>query len=215
MTRQQSVWFSALFLITSVTALSLPFAGSAYAHEREINATYQVSEATELKLEFGVGTLKFERSTGAELEVELIAESGDSTLFNDGYVDAVELVAEQDGDRLRLYVPEQDDVELNWVVRTPKLAEIDVDLGVGEISGEVDATDMSIDLGVGEVDLEVFGAIDDVKTDVGIGEATISGGDSSSNERNFISASGRASGNGDARINVDAGIGEITIKIKN
>lgn len=215
MTRQQTVWFSALFLIASVTALSLPFASTANAHERSFNATYKVSSATRLDLESGVGTVKFERTDGDELEVELVAEEGDSGFFNDANLDAVELTAEQSGDTLRLRVPEQEDVELHWVVRMPKIAEVDLDLGVGEISGEMAATDLSIDLGIGAVDLDVYGEIADVKTDVGIGEVNIRGGDKTSNERHFISASGRASGNGDARINIDAGIGEVDITIHN
>lgn len=213
MTRQQSVWFSALFLIASVTALSLPFASSANANERSFNATYKVTEATRIDLESGVGTVRFERTEGDELEVHLIAEEGDSSFFSDGNLDAVELEAEQSGDTLRLRVPEQDDIELNWVLRMPRVAEIDVDLGVGEVSGEIYAADLSIDLGVGAVDLDVYGAIADVKTDVGIGEVDIRGGERTNNERHFISASGRASGSGEARLNIDAGIGEVKITL--
>ncbi|WP_258807003.1 hypothetical protein [Pseudidiomarina sp. CB1] len=213
MTRQQSVWFSAFFLIASVTALSLPFASTANAHERTFNATYEVSKATRIDIESGVGTVTFERSSGNELEVELVAEEGDSAFFNDGNLDAVELTAEQSGDTLRLRVPEQEDIELHWVLRMPQVGEIDLDLGVGEISGELAAADLQIDLGVGEVELDIYGAIADVKTDVGIGEVKIRGGDHTNNERHFISASGRASGSGDARINIDAGIGEITITL--
>lgn len=213
MTRQQSVWFSALFLIASVTALSLPFASTANAHERTFNATYKVDSTTRIDLESGVGTVKFERTTGNELEVVLIAEEGDSTFFNDGNLDAVELTAEQSGNTLRLRVAEQEDIELNWVLRMPQVAEVDLDLGVGEVSGEMDAADLSIDLGVGAVDLAIYGAVADVKTDVGIGEVKIRGGDHTSNERHFISASGRASGKGDARINIDAGIGEVEITL--
>ncbi len=213
MTRQQTVWFSALFLIASVTALSLPFASTANANERTFNATYQVTSDTRVDLETGVGTVRFERAEGNELEVKLVAEEGDSGFFSGGNLDAVELTAEQNGDTLRLRVPEQDDIELNWVLYLPQVAEVDLDLGVGEISGEMYAADFQVDLGVGAVDLAIYGDIADVKTDVGIGEVDIRGGDHSNNERHFISASGRASGKGEARINIDAGIGEVKITL--
>lgn len=213
MTRQQTVWFSALFLIASVTALSLPFASTANANERSFNATYKVTSATRLDLESGVGTVRFERAEGDELEIKLVAEEGDSNFFNSGNLDAVELTAEQNGDTLRIRVPEQEDIELNWVLYLPQVAEIDLDLGVGEISGEMYAADMQVDLGIGAVDLEVYGEVADIKTDVGIGEVKIRGAEQSNSERHFISASGRASGNGDARINIDAGIGEVTVTL--
>lgn len=213
MTRQQTVWFSALFLIASVTALSLPFASTANANERSFNATYKVTSATRLDLESGVGTVRFERAEGDELEIKLVAEEGDSNFFNNGNLDAVELTAEQNGDTLRIRVPEQEDIELNWVLYLPQIAEIDLDLGVGEISGEMYAADMQVDLGIGAVDLEVYGEVADIKTDVGIGEVKIRGAEQSNSERHFISASGRASGNGDARINIDAGIGEVTVTL--
>lgn len=214
MTRQQTVWFSALFLIASVTALSLPLASVANAHERTIEASYSVNEATELSIESGVGTVTFERANGSTLEIELHIEESDASFFDEPNLDAVELVAEQNGDRLDLRVPEQDNIKLDWTIRLPQVAAVDLDLGVGEITGSLDAADMSVDLGVGEIDLVIVGAIADVKTDVGIGEVKIIGGDSTSNERHFISASGKARGPGDARVNVDVGIGEIRIEIQ-
>lgn len=214
MTRQQSVWFSALFLIASVTALSLPLASVANAHERTIEASYSVNEATELSIESGVGTVTFERAKGSTLEIELHVEESDASFFGEANLDAVELVAEQNGDRLDLRVPEQENIKLDWTIRLPQVAAVELDLGVGEITGSLDAADMNVDLGVGEIDLVIVGAIADVKTDVGIGEVKIIGGDSTSNERHFISASGKARGQGDARVNIDVGIGEIRIEIQ-
>ncbi|MDN7134980.1 hypothetical protein [Pseudidiomarina terrestris] len=214
MTRQQTVWFSALFLIASVTALSLPLASVANAHEKKIEASYSVSDATELSIEFGVGTVKFERSSGSDLEVELTIEETDGKFFGEAELERAELVAEQKGTRLDLRVPEQENIKIDWVIRLPQIASVELDLGVGEISGTLDAADMNLDLGVGEVDLVLVGAIADVKTDVGIGEVKIAGGDSTSNERHFISASGKARGQGDARVNIDVGIGEIRVEIQ-
>ncbi|CAB0149774.1 hypothetical protein PSI9734_00354 [Pseudidiomarina piscicola] len=214
MTRQQTVWFSALFLIASVTGLSLPFATTANAHERTIDATYNVTSATELSIESGVGTVTFERHEGSTLEVELQISESDVSFFDDANIEQVELVAKQTGNRLDLRVPEQDNIQLDWLIRLPQIAAIDLELGVGEISGRLDAADMDVELGVGAIELEIVGDIADVKTDVGIGDVKISGGDSSSNERYFISASGEAKGQGRARLNMDVGIGEIRIEIK-
>ncbi|RUO74104.1 hypothetical protein CWI80_01720 [Pseudidiomarina sediminum] len=214
MTRQQSVWVSALMLIASVTAMSVPFASTANAGEREFNATYSVNDDTAFKLEFGVGSVTFERSSDDSIEVEMIAKPSEKKWFGKANLEAVELNAEQDGDRLVLTVPEQDGVTLQWVIRVPRIAELNVDLGVGQIAGDVYASDMDINLGIGDIDLEVYGDVDSVKTDVGIGDTHVSGAEENSNDRAFISASSRAKGKGDARINIDTGIGDITVRIK-
>lgn len=214
MTRQQSVWVSALMLIALVTAMSLPFASSANAGEREFNASYSVDKDTEFKLEFGVGSVTFERSSDDSIEVEMVAKPSEKKWFGKAKLDEIELQAEQDGDRLVLKVPEQDGVTLQWVIRVPQVAELNVDLGVGQIAGELYASDMDINLGIGDIDLDVYGDVDSVKTDVGIGDTNVSGAHENSNDRAFISASSRAKGNGDARINIDTGIGDVTVRIK-
>ena len=123
-------------------------------------------------------------------------------------------MAEQRGDKLRLEVPEQDDIQLDWDITLPRLAAVTTELGVGEIEGELYATDLSVQLGIGEVDLTVYGDVKSVDAEVGIGETRITGLDNSQSERAFISSNSQAQGSGNARVEIETGIGEIRIEIK-
>ena len=214
MTRQQLVWVSGVFLIAMVTAVSLPFASVASAQERSFEASYTASNATELSVESGVGSIELIRYSGQTIEVEMTAEEAETSFFSDANLDAVELVAQQNGNRLQLSVPEQDNVKLTWRIKLPQIASVNIDLGIGEVIGEMNAADLDVDIGIGELDIILFGDVADVKADVGIGDVNIEGAATQQKERAFISASGNASGRGQARVNVDVGIGEANITIQ-
>lgn len=214
MTRQQSVWFSAIFLIAMVTAVSVPFASVANAQERKFEASYTASSATELSVESGVGSVELIRYSGDTIEVEMVAEEAETSFFSDANLDAVELRAEQNGNRLDLVVPEQDNVKLTWRIKMPQVASVTIDLGIGEVIGEMDAADLDVDIGIGELDVILVGEVADVKADVGIGDVNIEGAMKQQKERAFISASGNAEGRAQARVNVDVGIGEANITIQ-
>ncbi|KFZ31669.1 hypothetical protein IDSA_02985 [Pseudidiomarina salinarum] len=214
MSRQQFVWTTALLLIGSVTLASLPFTASAADKEKRVEATYEVNSDTNLYIESGVGTIHFHRHDSNEVIVKLRATADDDNFWKNGSLDKVELVAEQRGDKLRLEVPEQDDIELDWDITLPRLATVKAELGVGEIKGELYAADLSMQLGIGEVDLTIFGDVKSVDAEVGIGETRITGLDNSQSERAFISSNSQGQGSGSARVEIETGIGEIRIEIK-
>src|SRR5690606_29226903 len=165
--------------------------------EKHITAEYTVTNATEVSFDSGVGTIIFERTEGNVMEVSIRAYNDDDTVFdNEGNVEDAELIAEQAGDQLTLRVPKQDGIQLDWVVKLPKVSRVETDLGVGEISGHLWTTNINIDLGVGEVDLDIYGDYKTIKTDVGVGDSTISGLGNIENNRFLMTANSRANSDG-------------------
>ncbi|PTB85473.1 hypothetical protein C9988_01045 [Pseudidiomarina aestuarii] len=214
MNKQQIVWGFAFTLISSITLASLPNA-IASEREKQLSGSYEVTAATELKVESGVGTIEFKYHDKNTVEVEIIATVDEDDRWNNGDLSKAELVATQSGDRLRLEVPEQDDIQLDWVITMPAIAEIDADLGVGEVIGTFAAADFNLDLGVGDVDLDIDGAVATVKVDVGVGDSSVRGDVNTSTDRFLVTSSTKATGSGEARINIDVGVGDVTIYVNN
>ncbi|PHR63823.1 hypothetical protein LG272_08905 [Pseudidiomarina marina] len=214
MNRQRTTWSIALGMIAGITVISLPFTANAQQHEKHINAEYSVSAETELSFDSGVGTITFERTEGDVMEVSIRAYKDDDTVFNkDGNVEDAELVAEQAGNQLTLRVSNQDGIQLDWVIKLPRVNRVETDLGVGEINGDLWTTDIQIDLGVGEVDLDIYGDYKTIKTDVGVGDSTIKGLGNIENNRFLMTANSRANSSGKHRVSVDTGVGDIDITV--
>jgi len=120
----------------------------------------------------------------------------------------------QKGNWLELEVPEQDNVQLEWQVKLPRLSSIDLELGIGEIKGRIESSDLDIDLGIGDIKLTLIGDVKSINMDVGVGDTKITGANHSSSERAIVTSSSSAQGNGQARINIDAGIGDVHLTIE-
>lgn len=215
MNRQRTTWNVAFFMIAGVTLGSLSFHANAQTQEKVMNAEYTVTAATELSFDSGVGTISFERAEGDVMAVSVRAYKDDDAFFDkNGRVEDAELVAEQKGDRLILRVPEQDGIQLDWVIKLPQVASVDTDLGVGTIKGELWMSDISMDLGVGDIDLDLHGDYRSIKIDVGVGDSSIHGIGQIENNRFLMTANSRASSNGNARVSIDNGVGDIDITVK-
>lgn len=215
MNRQRTIWSVAFSMVAGVTLMSLPFTADAAEQEKIMNAEYTVSTTTEVEFDSGVGQITFERTEGNVMLVSVRAYKDNDAVFDkDGNVEAAQLSARQSGDRLILEVKEQDGIQLDWVIKLPQVASIETDLGVGEISGELWVSDINIDIGVGEVDLDIFGDYASIKSDVGVGDSKIRGIGQIENNRFLMTANSRASSNGDAKISIDAGVGDVNIRIE-
>lgn len=206
------VWGFAFAIIAGTTLVSMPV--SAKEGEKELTGSYNVSAKTELQIDFGVGSIRFEPTSAEQVEVTVLATADDDFNWRKNDLDAVELVTKQRGDRLQLSVSEEDDIAYEWVVKLPQMAALDLDLGVGEVKGQLQAMDINIDVGVGEVELLVNGAVGRINADVGVGDSVIRGLSEVESNRYMVAASSNARGSGKAKVNVDVGVGEITLTIK-
>lgn len=91
------------------------------------------------------------------------------------------------------------------VIKGGSINNLDLDMGVGELNLKSALTGKAdLDLGIGSTKLELIGSDDDYRIDVskGLGAVTVDGKSVSDNE---------VCGNGDCKIKVDGGIGEIRI----
>jgi len=211
-TAKRLIWPVALLTIITATMSSLPL--RAAEEEKILEHEFTVTPATQVSIESGVGTILFIRCEGETLQVTVTATRDNDSFWQDGDLTDVELTGEQRGDTLSLVVSPQDNISLDWVITLPKVAALDVELGVGEIDGDVWTTNMSLELGVGDLDLNLFGGdIAQMSAEVGVGDAAIKGMRDNVHERTLMTASARASGTGQARITAEVGVGDVTLRV--
>lgn len=211
----QLIWTTAIALIASITLLSLPSQVTAADEEKYMSGSYPVSAESQVKISFAVGSIQFTESSGDQLEVELKATATNEGFWGGkGDLSQVELRASQQGHWLALEVPEQDNVQLAWLVKVPQVQGLDLELGIGEVKGRLYSSDLEIDLGIGDIKLTLLGDVKSVHVDVGIGESEIIGSQQSSRERALVTSSSQAEGQGQARVNIDAGIGDVKLVIE-
>lgn len=215
MNRSTTVWTAAMVLIGAVTIASMSQQVTAADADKYLQGNYAVSASTDMKISFGVGTLNLSHHDGDEVEVEIKATASDGGFWRSkGDVSKVELKASQTGNWLELEVPEQDNIQLEWQVKLPRVSSLDIELGIGEIKGKIASTDLDIDLGIGDIKLTLMGDVKSINMDVGVGDTKITGASHSSSERAIVTSSSSAQGKGQARINVDAGIGDVHLIIE-
>ena len=102
------------------------------------------------------------------------------------------------------------------VASVPPTTPVSVDMGVGEITVEGLESDLWIDLGVGKIDVEMASAaVRSVNLDSGIGESSVTlDGRRVGGKRSFLGGEvDWSDGEGSARIEIDLGVGEITVKL--
>ncbi|MGM0524836.1 MAG: hypothetical protein ACQEQ8_01405 [Pseudomonadota bacterium] len=211
---KQKIWPIAIGLIGLVTLSSATYADDKVVY----NQQFSVDASTELNIDNGVGEVEFIRGDSNQLLVELtIKASEEGFFFGGGDINQVKLEDQWRGQQLTLSIEPDEDVQANWRITLPQVAAVNVDMGVGEIHGELVTTDTELDLGVGEIDLTFYGEdIASITADVGIGDSSISGFSGGRVEKTtaVVSSESNASGNGRHRISADVGVGDVSITVK-
>lgn len=194
----------------SLLMLSAVSADSTKQILRNIDGSSLVS----LELEISVGELDIEIYDGDEIQLEIDIEAQRRWfLFRNRNVDHVELQVRDDGSNLYLGIDERN-IEQHWRVKLPAKLALEIDMGVGDIHIRDFANNLEMDVGVGSVRVELADIdYELIHLSVGVGEASIRGfANGTDNERNFISADSYYHGEGDLRMNIEVGVGEVDVR---
>lgn len=202
-----------LLSITVITLLIL--SPTSYgASTKNISSEFSADDFESIRLEVSVGELDIEVWDGDEiaLDIELMAERSWWSLRRRN-IDDVELEVREFGDELSLSIEEKN-IGQSWVVKIPAKLAIEVEMGVGEIRINDLSNTLILELGVGEVKVNTadidFGHI---TASVGVGDSSIRGfGSGRDNERSFVSAESYYEGEGEFDIEIELGVGDISIR---
>lgn len=184
------------------------------ANYKTITQSIEADEFAELRIGFSVGELELDVWDGDTIEIEIELKAERSWLsWRRRDVEDIELEVRSSGDSLFLSIDE-DRLNQTWVLRVPDGLALEIEVGVGEIS--IDGLDNNLfaDLGVGEFSIRTASEnFSSIRASVGVGDATLRGfGSGSENERSFVSADANYQGPGEYDIEVEVGVGEVSVR---
>jgi len=185
--------------------------------QKRIVESLTLSADQSLDIKFPVGSVDIEIVDGDQLEIEIELKPQNSN-WNSWFssnkdLSAIKLKKNISNSHVTLEIDE-DDLNQEWHIKVPRSAEIDIDLGVGNVDIDNLANSAEIDVGVGSViidtDSDDFKRID---LESGVGDTRISGfsGDSSQ-KRQMVSSSSAYTGSGLYRIEVEVGVGDVKVR---
>ena len=207
-----------LFLIATVTVSP---AASASAGEAATSHTFSAENLDELYIDFPIGELEIEGTSGVDIEVEVSIEC-------DGWrarscrqrAEQVELEPTRDGDRLELSFSgysrwRNRGMNINMKVRLPAPLDLAVDMSIGELDLRALAGNVIVDMSIGEVSLRMRQEdVGHLSMDTGIGESSLlTPAGRSESAGLFTRELQWDRGQGEARIRIDLGIGEVDVRL--
>lgn len=211
--------FAVLPLALAVALLS-PTPGRAVS--RDLDATVPIAGAASLRLVLPVGEIEVRGDGGAELRAELTVHCRRNRSCA-GKVDDVHLDTSRRGDRLIFTVRgyptlfKSDNMQVDGVVHVPAGLPVDIDMRIGELRVNAVASDVRVDMGVGEVRVNVpFDGVGRVHLDSGVGDATLLSPHGRFEARRSMLIGAKLDwreGRGAALVDVDLGVGEVTVDL--
>lgn len=201
----------------------LALASGAFAGDREVEGRALLEAEQEVRIDFPVGDLEIEGVDGDEFTITVSGRCKRHTDRCDEQLEEIRVdIRERRGGLWVEVAPHSkwgwwDKLELEARVRHPADRPLVVDMGVGRLEVRGTASDLELDLGVGEasVDLEV-GFVHSVYVDAGIGDTELLVPDGWVDcERSFLIGSEARwrDGPGEARIQVEVGVGEVSVRL--
>lgn len=210
--------------ITAITLLAAS-AVSAGERSRSFTSTTTSDKITEVVLRGGVGEIEIFGGGGNTVEVSATATAKRSGFWGSARMqrtlDEIQLTTDLRGSTLYLSLdlPEEDDddreIGEEWTIRMPTQLALHVKFGVGEVKVIDVGGDVTIDFGVGDIRIEGnwadYGSID---ASCGVGDIDLRSPEGREDGSGFISRSLRSRGPGRSEIDVRAGVGDVTIKLR-
>ena len=171
----------------------------------------------EVEFRSTVGSFEIIPTRGDELRVVLEIEGNKRGFFRRSTdVSDMDLESRERGDTLILEF-EEENANANWIVEMPRTSSVErtsIQMGVGEVNVEIGGTELEVELGVGDVDINApEDSVGRINLNVGVGDASMRGGEVIDHDAMFISQSIEGEGNGTFDMEVDVGVGDISVRL--
>jgi hypothetical protein len=215
-----------LILISLVLAApvlsALAGAAAAAVSDREIKSSWPAAELEAIRFDISVAELEVTAGSGDKIAVEILAECKHDRPDCEAALEDLELFDRTRGKVLTIDLegyPKwgKGRIEVEAFVTIPANLDFDLDMGVGEVNIEGLQGNLDLELGVGELTIDTkTDTLRSISLDVGVGEAAIyRDGRRLEGRRSFLVGSEVywAEGEGNKRIKVDVGVGEVTVRL--
>ena len=123
-------------LKVAITILAILFTTASLGRDRvTLEDTISVNAESTIHINVPVGSLEIETYDGDEIFLEVEVKEADNDWFKSVDLEDAEIEVRKNGDRIYLEI-DMEDVVQNWEVKIPEDADLDIDLGVGEVDIE-------------------------------------------------------------------------------
>jgi hypothetical protein len=188
---------------------------------RSFRQQIPIGTAGRIHLDFPVGEVKVEGWDNPAVDLDVKITCKQETRRCEDAANALRLVHNGSGGQLEVRIKDWPHfgatrgLNVNAVLRVPRHLPLRADLGVGSLSIQGIASDVTADLGVGEVHVTLpKEAVASAAVDTGIGEASlVADGRRYSSEGLITRTIHWDKGQGRARVKVDCGVGEIHVTL--
>lgn len=206
-------------------ALAVLLAAAAAAGETLKSLSYNCPAAglKAIVVKGGIGDVEVLGAAGGEVVVGVDLTRKGGGLFGDRQTArdaaAIEIEPRQEGGELtlRLKPEHRGDAHLSerWTVRVPAALAASVKLGVGDVSVFDLTGDVRVQVGVGDVRIEgPFSSFGEIRAASGVGDVTLRTPEGRTDGSGFIGHTLSAHGGGTGAIHVDAGVGDVTVRLR-
>lgn len=199
---------STLIGLTLVTG----FAFAAQAdEEKTLKDRFDVASAPKVILSVPVGSVDIRSHDDDSIKLQVVVTSKDDGWFSSSDLEDVSLSKAISGDTVELAV-EAEDTKQEWRLTIPADADLEIEMGVGQL--EIDSVngDIIAELGVGDVEVELenkdYSAIE---LGAGVGDVDLNGFRNIERERRMVSEEIEWQGDGKHNINIEVGVGDIDV----
>jgi len=179
--------------------------------------SYPMPRDRRVHIDFPVGDLRVETTTGDKVEIELSAKCHGGWDCEDR-LRHIHVEADEDGGELRLsikgYPKTCANVSLKGVLRVPSDHGLGVEMGVGDLDISGVAGDLEVSLGVGDATIHTDErAVGSVSVAAGVGDADVRTRAGHVRRHGFIGSSANWDGTGRSSINVRVGVGDANVRV--
>jgi hypothetical protein len=188
---------------------------------RSFDRRFDARGLQRLVLDIPVAEMEIEGTSSDRIEAEVIVECEWRKRNCEELADEIDLVSRKWNDELTLEVEGMKKwrclgVSLHIRITAPASVKLELDVGVGEIEIYGFKNDVYVDVGVGEVDVEMDEAlVRSVSLDTGIGDVQMSYTGGRMQAGGILDNVLRwDEGSGPARLRLEAGIGEIDVRLR-
>jgi hypothetical protein len=206
-------------LLLSIPCLLAVVSSLAAEDFGELSRTFEIEPGQRVRLQLPVADLRLEVADGNQIKAELLVRCRWQQPCDEVLSD-IDLVSSS---TTRRFVVELEGlsrwqsarVGVEGTIVVPRGSDLELDIGVGDVKVHGVERNLEVDLGVGKV--KIWPSPTSLKTislEVNVGEATVLGGDEPApGRRSFLVGSEVFwdKGPGEARIDVEVGVGEVTL----
>lgn len=206
-------------LLLSIPWMLVTVSGLAADSLGELTKTFETQAGQKVRLQLPVADLRLEVADGNQVQADLLVSCRWQQECAD-ILSEIELVSSSTAQRFVVELKgisqwQSAKVEVEGTLIVPRSADLELEIGVGDIKIHGVERNLHVDVGVGKVKIwQPAAAVKAVSLEVNVGEATILGGaEDASNRRSFLVGSEVFwdKGPGDARIDVEVGVGEVSL----